>query len=302
MDTNKLMPLLPDLAVFVAVVEAGSFTAASKVLGVTPSAVSRKISRLEDALSIKLLERTTRKISMSESGEVTYNYCRQMLHSANEAVNASRSIMMKPIGNLKIAAPKAYAYQVLRPLVFSFMEKYPDIKLTLKVTDKLVDPIYDDVDLIFRLTNNPTEGLVSKIVGKVDLVLCASPEYIKKSGIPKHPSDLVNHECLYLGDTVLDNEWKFVLADSEVTVKVDGRYVVNHTQMRLEGIEKGLGIGILPDFTAKQPLKKGRIIRVLENWTMKGNYQGVISLQFAQSQYLPAKCRVFIDYMVEKLK
>ena len=109
MNINQLMPLLPDMTVFVVVVESGSFTAAAKKLGVTPSSVSRKISRLEDALSVKLLERTTRQISVSESGKVTYDYCRQMINAAKEAVKASNAITMNPVGNLRIAAPKAFA-------------------------------------------------------------------------------------------------------------------------------------------------------------------------------------------------
>jgi len=301
-DTNHLMPLLPDMAVFVTVVESGSFTAASKKLGVTPSAVSRKISRLENALSVKLLERTTRKIAMSESGQIVYRYCRQMIDSAKEAVQVSSSVSMKPVGNLRISVPKAFGNQVLKPLVFSFLQKYPDIKLSVKVTDLLIDPIHDEVDIIFRLTDKPIEGLVSRIVGKVDLVLCASPDYLKENGVPEHPSELIKHQCLYLGEVPSDNQWKFVLADHEVSVNVDGRYVVNHTEMRLSGIKNGLGIGILPDFSASSSLNDGSIVRVLENWTIKENYQGLITLQFAQSKYLPTKCRVFIDYIIEKMR
>lgn len=302
MNTNRLMPLLPDMAVFVTVVESGSFTAASKKLGVTPSAVSRKISRLENALSVKLLERTTRKIAMSESGQITYRYCRQMIDSAKEAVQVSSSVTMKPVGNLRIAVPKAFGNQVLKPLIFPFLQKYPDIKLSVKVTDQFIDPIHDEVDIAFRLTDKPTEGLVSKVVGKVELVLCASPGYLKENGVPEHPSELKNHQCLYLGENPSDNQWKFVLADHEISVTIDGRYVVNHTGMRLSGIKNGLGIGILPDFSASSSLNDGSVVRVLDNWTIKEKYQGVITLQFAQSIYLPTKCRVFIDYIVGKLR
>lgn len=299
MDTNQLMPLLPDMAVFVTIVESGSFTAASKKLGITPSAVSKKLSRLETALSVKLLERTTRKIAISEAGHATYRYCCQMIDSAKEAVQVSRSTTTKPAGNLRIAVPKAYGNQVLKPLLSSFLQKYPDIKLSVKVSDQFIDPIHDEVDIIFRLTDKPTEGLVSKVIGKVDLVLCASPDYLKENGVPEHPSELKNHQCLYLGETPSDNQWKFILSDQKVSVNVNGRYIVNHTEMRLRGIKDGLGIGILPDFSASSSLNDGSVIRVLENWTIKEKYQGVITLQFAQSKYLPTKCRVFIDYISE---
>ncbi len=301
MRTNRLMYLLPDMAVFVAVVEYGSFTAAAKKLGVTPSAVSRKISRLESALSIKLLERTTRKVALNEAGQETYNYCRNMLNSAKEAVAASHSVTTKPLGNLRISVPGAFCTRVLRPLIFTFLEKYPEIKLSVKTTDRWIDPIYDEVDIAFRLTEKPTKGLISKVVGKVDTVLCASPEYLKKNGVPQHPSELEGHQCLYLGETPLDNHWIFERANQKVTVVVDGRFVVNHTIMRLSGIKDGLGIGVLPDFTARKSLKNGSVIRLFEDWTIKGNYQGVITLQFARSKYLPTKCRVFIDHICEQL-
>ena len=301
MRTNRLMHLLPDMAVFVTVVDYGSFTAAAKRLGVTPSAVSRKISRLEGALSIKLLERTTRRIGLSESGKVTYEYCRNMLDSAKEAVQVSTSVTMKPVGNLRIAVPGAFCTRVLKPLIFPFLEMYPDIKLSIKTTDDFIDPIQDEVDLIIRLTDKPTKGLISKVIGNVNSVLCASPEYLEKNGTPTHPSDLEEHQCLYLGETPLDNNWRFEHADQNVTVKVDGRFVVNHTILRLNGIKEGYGIGVLPDFTAKSSIWDGSIVRVLEDWSIKGNYQGVVSLQFARSKYLPTKCRVFIDYISEQL-
>lgn len=302
MDTNHLMPLLPDMAVFVTVVETGSFTAASEKLGVTPSAVSRKISRLEDALSVKLLERTTRNVSVSEAGKAIYRYCRQMIDLAKEAAHVSNSVASKPVGNLRIAVPKAYGNQVLKPHLFSFLQEYPDINLRVTVTDQFVDPIADEVDIIFRLTDKPVEGLVSRVIGKVDLVLCASPEYIKINGIPKNPTELKNHQCIYLGETPSDNQWKFVLSGHEVSVTVDGRYVVNHTEMRLSAIKQGLGIGILPDFSAKSSLDDGSVVRVLTDWQIKEKYQGVITLQYLQSKYLPTKSRVFIDYIIENMK
>jgi len=300
-NINQLIPLLPDMTVFVVVVESGSFTAAARKLGVTPSSVSRKIPRLENTLSVKLLERTTRQISTTESGAVTYDYCQQMIHSAKEAIKASSAIAMHPIGNLRISAPKAFGNKVLKPLMLAFLQEYPDIKLSVKITDQVIDPIKDEIDIVFRLTDTPTEGLVSKVVGKVNLVLCASPNYLKEKGTPTHPSELKHHQCIYLGETPLDNQWTFQLGDNEVNVTVDGRYVVNHTEMRLSGIKNGLGIGILPDFSAKEALGKGSVVRVLNDWTIKENYQGLISLQYAQSKFLPTKCRVFIDYITEHI-
>ena len=301
MDTNKLISLMPDLAAFVTVVECGSFTAAGKKLGVTPSAVSRQISRLESALSIKLLERTTRQVRISESGKPTYDYCRVMLDSAREAVHASGHDKSDPAGYLRIAVPKAFGKQVLEPLIFPFLAQYPNIRLKLKITDYFVDPIKDEVDAIFRITDHPIEGLASRSLGQVELQLCATPEYLRQYGTPEHPKDLVRHNCLYLGEKTDDNHWEFVYGDQKVRVAVDGQYAVNHTEMRLNGILQGLGIGMLPSFTAESALREGKIVQVLADWKAMGNYQGRINIQYPRSRYVPAQLRCFIDYLVNEM-
>lgn len=301
MNTNKLIALMPELAVFKIVVDEGSFTAAAKKLGVTPSALSKQLSRLEHTLSAKLLERTTRKLVITESGKGIYNQCSTLLEATKQAVEFTSSEHAVPSGSLTVAAPKAFLSIVLQPMVKPFLTQYPDIELKLKATDGEIDLISEGIDAVFRLTEKPTEGLVVKHMGKVSLRLCASPDYLAERGTPVHPTELRQHDCLYLGETTTDHIWDFVKDNEAHTVAVKGRYAVNHSQMRLKGVIDGFGIGIFPDFVIKQALADGQVSPVLADWTIKGNYQGDIALQFAQTKFMPARLRVFIDYVTAHL-
>ena len=302
MDTNKLIPLLSDMAILVTVVEQGNFSKAAIKLGVTPSAVSRQISRLEDALGIKLLQRTTRQLALTESGTLTFNYCKQMIESAEQAVNASSSTTSTVSGLLRVAAPKSLANRVLRPLFVEFLKCYPDIQLHLKVTDRILDPIHDGVDFLIHINDSPIEALVNVKIGRSEQVLCASPDFLAKHPLPTHPDDLKNLPCLCLGENMSDSRWRFSQKNQQTSVQVTGSYLLNHSEMRRDAIEQGFGIGSLPDYIAQQGISSGKLIPLLEDWRLQGNYQGDICLQYVQSKYLPNKNRIFIDFMKQKLK
>lgn len=301
MDTNKIIPLLPDMAILVTVVEQGNFSKAARELGVTPSAVSRKISRLEDALGIKLLARTTRQLALTESGKITFDYCKQMLESAEQAVNASTSATSTVSGLLRVAAPKSLASRVLRPLFVEFLKCYPDIQLHLKVTDRVLDPIQDGVDFLIHINDNPIEALVNVKIGRVEQVLCASPDFLANHALPAHPDDLKYLPCLCLGENMADNRWRFSNGNQQATVHVTGAYLINHSEMRCDAIEQGFGVGGLPDYIAQEGIEAGTLIPLLEDWQLQGNYHGDICLQYVQSKYMPNKSRVFIDFMKQHL-
>lgn len=302
MDINKLVTLLPDMAAFVTVVESKSFSKAAQVLDMTPSGVSRQVSRLEKALQVTLLERTTRKQILTIAGEETYNYCKSIVDNAQEVVNISDKSSNKIEGELRISTPKAFGNQVLQPLFLQFLELHPNIKLKVKVTDQSCDPINDNLDLIFNLTNQPQENLIAKPLAKIDLVLCVTPEYLQINGIPKHPSELDKHQCLSLGETQHDNEWGFKQGSEYCQISVNGRFVVNHTEMRLNAVMHNLGIGIFPNFVVQEKLKQGLLIEVLSHWEVQGNYHGQVIMQFLRSQHMPNRLRVFIDFMVQQFE
>ncbi|OOV86647.1 LysR family transcriptional regulator [Oceanospirillum linum] len=299
MDTNKLIPLLPDMAAYVAVVETGSFTRAAEKLGITPSGVSRQVSRLEKALSAVLIERTTRRQTTTQLGREVYEQCRNMLDSAREAVSATESEATEVRGRLRIAVPKAFARQVLEPHLRQFMRRYPAISLHLQVTDQRLDPGYHDVDIVFVVAAEPLGHLVSKNIGPVRSVLCASPDYLQRRGWPQQPVDLMAHDCIPLGLFEQDNHWLLTQGERKEKISVDGRYLNNHSEMRLLAVKDGFGIGIFPDFVVRNALSEGDVVEVLPDWTLHSDFQGGVYMQYLPMRFMPGKIRAFIDFIVD---
>jgi DNA-binding transcriptional LysR family regulator len=199
--------------------------------------VSRQISRLEDALGIKLLQRTKRQLALTESGKITFDYCKQMVESANQAGNASHSATSTVSRLLRVSAPKSLANKVLRPLFVEFLKCYPDIQLHLKVTDRILDPIYDSVDFLIHIDDNPIEALVNVKLGHIEHVVCASPNFLANHTLPLHPDDFKNFSCICLGENMADSRWRFSHKNQLTTVQVTGSYLINHSEMRKDAIE-----------------------------------------------------------------
>ncbi|MFL9814110.1 LysR family transcriptional regulator [Stutzerimonas sp. VN223-3] len=301
MRTNDNAALLPGMAVFVRVVEAGSFSAAARQLGTTASAVSRQVARLEQQLSLRLLERTTRQLRLNEAGSEFYVHCRTMLDAADQALAIGERLMSGPRGLVRLSVPKAYGKFVISPLMPGFLRRYADVDVQLQISDQSPDLIEDGFDLLIQVTDQPPDGLAGKPLGPVRQVLCASPEYLQEHGTPQHPQELLRHSCLYLGERAGDNRWHFSNGEQQEVVTVRGRYISNHSEARLEAALADLGITVLPHFTAAQGLAKGRLREVLPQWRYTNSYQGAAWLLWRQNQHLPPKQRVLIDYLSETL-
>ncbi|KJG11393.1 LysR family transcriptional regulator [Photobacterium kishitanii] len=300
MDKNKIIQLLPDIAAFVTIVESKTFSSAAKNLGVTPSGISRQLSRLEKELNVQLIKRSTRNQTITAAGLEVYQYGKNILHNAQEVINLSGQQAQRVDGQLTISAPKAFCRQVLQPMLLAFVDKYPKIKLKIQVTDKPIDPIYHDVDIVFTLTNNPQNNLVAKKLATNQMVLCATPHYLSAKGTPTHPQQLLSHDCIYLGETITDNQWRFKSNNEQVTVTVNGRYVANHTEMRLEAALQNLGIAVLPVFVAKKSLQSGILTSVLSDWNILDNYQGEVFMQYLPNLNMPYRQRIFLDFISEQ--
>ena len=301
MRTNTMASLLPGMAVFVRVVEAGTFSAAARQLGTTASAVSRQVARLEQKLSLRLLERTTRQLRLNEAGGEFYAHCRAMLDAADQALNIGERLMSSPRGLLRLSVPKAYGKFVISPLMPGFLRRYADVDVQLAISDQSPDLIEDGFDLLVRVTDQPPEGLAGKPLGPVRQLLCASPTYLQQHGTPQHPQELIRHSCLYLGESAGDNRWHFSNGEQQEVVTVRGRYISNHSEARLEAALGDIGITVLPQFTAAQALAERKLREVLPEWRYTGSYQGAAWLLWRQNQHLPPKQRVLIDYLSEAL-
>ncbi|KJK24572.1 transcriptional regulator [Burkholderiaceae bacterium 16] len=302
MNPTELFALLPDMAVFARVVDAGNFSVAARQLGSTPSTVSRQIKRLEEALATRLLERSTRKVRVTESGAQVYRYCRDVVSAASGAMDAAGHLVGRPQGRVSLSAPTAFAKTVIHPLVPGFLRAYTEIDLQLLFTDHEVDPLDDDLDLVIRLTGHPPPGLAGRRLGTVRWVLCASPAYLRARGTPAHPRELAQHDCLYLGETADDNRWRFRRDTETQTVEVRGRYIANHAGARLEAAQQGFGVASLPDFAAAGALQRGELVQVLADWELQARaYVGTVWLLYPPNRFLPPKVRVLIDYLAEHI-
>lgn len=262
MDTNKLLGVLPDLLVLVKVVESGSFSAAGRALGCTPSAVSRQMARLEQALGSRLLERTTRSLRLTEAGQLAFQHSQAMLESAQAVLDSSGAHQAEPSGRVRLAMPKAFGRRVIHPLMPAFLARYPKVDVQLLLDDHARDPISDEVDLVVLATDRPPPGLVARPLMPVAQWLCASPEYLARCGEPAQPQALQDHDCLFLGETPDDCVWEFARDGQRQRVRVSGRYIVNHSDIRRDAVLRGLGIASLPQFVAADDVRAGRLRRV----------------------------------------
>lgn len=298
MNINNPLDSLPDMAVFARVVDAGSFSGAARQLGLTPSAVSRQVARLEGVLRVRLLERTTRKLRLTEAGTAAYSRCQAMVAAAREVLALSDTNTATPRGLVRVSMPKALGRQVVHPLMAGFLQQYPQVDVQLVITDRSVDLFEEAIDLAIRITDAPPPGLAGRPLMRIPHLTCASPRYLSEHGTPLQPRELAQHSCLYLGEDERDRHWRFRRAGDEVRVKVSGRYVANHSEVRLEGALNHLGIASLPEFTARAALASGELITVLAEWEHVTDYAGMAWLLYPPNRFLAAKLRVWIDYLV----
>jgi len=189
----------------------------------------------------------------------------------------------------------------VHPLMPSFLARYPEVDVQLIITDRTVDLFEESVDLAIRITDAPPPGLAGRPLTTIRHLVCASPQYLAAHGTPAHPRDLAQHSCLYLGEDERDRHWRFQRGAEEATVRVSGRYVANHSEVRLDGARQHLGIASLPEFTAREALAKADLVTVLDDWEHKTDYAGTAWLLYPPNRFLAAKLRAWIDFLVAAL-
>lgn len=298
MRTDDFLEVLHELVAFVRVAETGSFSAAARQQGVTPSAISRQVARLEKTMGVSLLQRTTRQLRLTDVGLEVLTHGRAMVAAAQATLEVAEGHVGEPQGLVRVSAPKAFARHMLQPVLLDFLQRHPAVDVHLLVVDRPVDPLREGVDLVIRLTDDPPQGMVARALMPVRQLLLASPAYIRAHAPLRSPEDLMGHSCLAIGEQERDSRWRFVRGQESVAVAVAGRCTVNHSEMRLAAIEAGLGVGCVPDFVAREALATGRVVRLLPEWAFDTNYQGMAYLLFAASRYTAPKARVLIDHLV----
>lgn len=302
MRTDDFLDVMHELVAFVRVMESGSFSAAARRHGQTPSAVSRQVARLEKAMGVSLIQRTTRQLRPTEAGLEVLERGREMVAAAQATLRVAEGHVGKPKGLVRLSAPKAFARHVLQPVLLPFLQRFPEVDVHLLVVDRPVDPLREGLDLVIRLTDDPPQGMVARALMPVRQLVLASPAYLASHDPIRGPDDLMAHSCLAIGEQERDSRWRFVReGEDEVEIAVAGRYTVNHSEMRLAAVEAGLGVGCVPDFVARDALQSGRVVRLLPEWAFDTNYQGIAYLLFSASRYTTPKVRALIEHLVDAL-
>ncbi|MEE8271095.1 MAG: LysR family transcriptional regulator, partial [Alphaproteobacteria bacterium] len=254
------MDSVSGMIIFARVVEANSFTVAARRLGLSKSAVSKQIARLEDRLGARLLNRTTRRISPTEVGAAFYERCARVAAEVEEAELAVTRLQAEPRGVLRVNAPMSFGMAHLAPAIAAFMERYPDVRIDLTLNDRVVDLIDEGFDVAVRIGHLADSSLVARRLAPSRLVLCAAPSYVERRGAPATPDDLVNHDCMVYSIVATGEQWTFVGRDgAHHTVRVAARLRVNNGDEMRDIAAAGLGLTILPTFIAADHITNGRL-------------------------------------------
>lgn len=301
MRKNDLIPLLNELATFVAVIEAGSFSEAARRLDVAPSAVSRSVNRLESALRTALIQRTTRKLRLTDTGENVFRHAQDMLRAVEAVAEVASDKQQEPTGKLRISAPRALGRHLIHPHIAEFLQLHPRVDVVFTMEDRPVDLIEDHIDLAFCITDTPSPGLMGRKLMRIEQIICAAPAYLDGQAELTHPSDLKQHTCIALSENAIDTRWRFSTTNKHISIDIAGRYFVNHAGARLDAITSGLGVGCVPRFMAEEALARGEVVQVLSNWQFETNYQGDLWMLYAPTRHIPLRTKSFIQYMVRKL-
>jgi DNA-binding transcriptional LysR family regulator len=286
------------IPVFVAVVEHGGFSPAARSLGISKSAVSKRINQLEQQLGVKLLHRTTRKLSLTEAGKHYFEHAAKANNAAKDAEDAVAQLQGEPQGLLRINTPMSFGRLHIAPLIGKFLQRYPKITIDMMMDDKVVDLVAEGFDVAIRAGNLPDSSLIIRKLAPLKSVLCASPEYLEQHGIPQTIEQLAAHNCLQFSYSRDLKEWTFMRDGQSQSIEIKGNYRVNNSEALREAMLQGLGIGRLPTFVAGPDIVAGRLISLLNQYQMPS--QSIYAV-FSERQFLPAKVRAFVDFAIEHL-
>jgi DNA-binding transcriptional LysR family regulator len=294
---NKNSFDINEMAIFVEVVNAQSFTGAANNLGLPKSTISRKITQLEEHLGVRLLQRTTRTLHLTDSGSAYYNHCAQIISDIKEANIAITQMQSTPSGTIRLTAPVLFGSEVLASLITEFLTEYPEINIDMMLSDQVVDIVQEGCDLAFRVGDLADSSLIARRLGETALTLVATPEYLQKNGVPTQPQDLTSHHAISFSRM---KNWDFHTASGENTnVNVNARIISNDIHCIHKFILSGLGIGKLPSLVCADDIKAGRLKPLLCDW-MYGT--SPIHVVYPSNRHLSIKVRAFVDFIVERLR
>ncbi|KQV01118.1 LysR family transcriptional regulator [Mesorhizobium sp. Root695] len=289
---------LNDIIVFARVVEAGSFTAAARLLAMPKTTVSRRIAALEREVGVRLLQRTTRSLNLTDAGRLYYEQSSRGLRTIEEANLRLAQARAEPSGTIRISAPVGFGGHFLIRAVVDFLAMYPKTNVELRLTDDRLNLVEDGIDLAFRTGILQDSTLIARKLGSTHRLLCASPDYLARHGMPESPADLAHHQCVIAGPSVSGAHWVLDGPSGQETVVVAGRFAANEMQAVVAAALAGFGIAQLPQAIAEGLINDGRLQRVLRTYATPA---GGLHVLYPSSRHLSPLVKAFIELASERI-
>lgn len=292
------MDKITAIRTFVRVVQSHSFSAVARELGSSQGTVSKRVAGLEELLGVRLLSRSSRELQLTSAGEEYYLHCLAMLEELDDVESRLTGDISQPRGKLTVAAPVAIGRLLLAPIVGEFLRTYPDIELSLSLSDAHVDLLSDGIDLAIRVSHLEDSSLVARQLLANPMLAVAAPGYLDSAGVPVHPAELSQHACLSYSRFKSSHQWQFHQNGQQISVQVGGRLQCDNGDTLLELALAGNGIALLPRWMVSQALQRGELVRVLPDYQAR---DVPINAVYLNRRYVPLKVKCFIDFFKESL-
>jgi DNA-binding transcriptional LysR family regulator len=289
---------LERMAIFARVVEEKSFSGAARRMSLSKSLVSKQVTQLEKSIGARLLNRTTRALSVTEAGAIFYEHCARIVEELEEAKLAVGRLQTAPRGILRISAPVAFGRLHVASALPEFLTAHPELKIDMVTTDRFVDLAEEGYDVVVRIVGEPSPNVVARKLAPVNRRMCATPEYFASNGVPHSPQELERHNCLTYTYFNPQDPWRLRGPDGDISVRASGNLRLNDDDALSEAVLGGLGIALLPTFLIGKELQSGRLQSVLEDYVPVERH---IYAVYLQNRHLSAKVRAFIDFLLERI-
>ncbi|WP_420405219.1 LysR family transcriptional regulator [Nisaea sp.] len=284
------------MKVFCSVVENDSLAGASRTLNVSPSVVSKQLSGLEDRLGVRLLNRTTRRVSLTEVGSAYYERCKRILADVDEAEIAVSQAHSAPRGLLKVTAPTTFAHRHVAPHLPEFLDRYPEVEVQLLVNDRVVDLVDEGIDLAIRIAQLKDSSLIARKLAVNHRMIVASPDYVTKWGKPETPDQLSDHSLITYAPGNPINDWHFMVDNQQKILRARGTLAMNNGDSVLQTVLAGGGLAMLAAFMAGEHVKTGKLVTLLDEYVRE---DVPIYAVYPSGRHLSPKVRAFVDFLVE---
>lgn len=295
---------LQTLSIFLEVMQQLSFTEVAHARNVAPSSISRTISNLEVELGIKLFQRSTRKLTATEAGRTYFERVSSALGELKEAEQVAKDISNEPRGTLRVTVPTVFGSMYIVPMLPSFLEAFPELKIELIMSDAYSDLIEERIDIAIRLGTLQDSSYISRKIKGMTFYICANPDYLKQSNHPETPDDLQQHNCLLFPRSGYSTtKWLFRDSDKKLTeVSINGNCIITNSESIKQSTLSGMGISLLPDWLVQKEIENGELVNLYEDYKVTAtDFNSAVWLLYPSRDYLPLKTKTFSEYLMDKI-